>query len=91
VASGEWQAFSLVIRHSSAGWLDRCGGPERGPRLTPTDYPTVESVRLTILEAIFDFSQPDVKKFICKVIMQITNPKKNAHLKQLDLLSQAIL
>jgi uncharacterized damage-inducible protein DinB len=26
------------------GWLDRCGGPERGPALKPDDYPTLESV-----------------------------------------------
>lgn len=26
------------------GWLDRCGGPKRGPRLNPDDYPTVESL-----------------------------------------------
>ena len=26
------------------GWLSRCGGPERGPRLDPADYPTVESL-----------------------------------------------
>lgn len=26
------------------GWLDRCGGPERGPRLNPDDFPTVESL-----------------------------------------------
>jgi len=26
------------------GWLDRCGGPERGPRLNPADYPTLESL-----------------------------------------------
>jgi uncharacterized damage-inducible protein DinB len=24
------------------GWLDRCGGPERGPRLNPDAYPTAE-------------------------------------------------
>jgi uncharacterized damage-inducible protein DinB len=24
------------------GWLDRCGGPERGPALRPDDYPTVD-------------------------------------------------
>jgi uncharacterized damage-inducible protein DinB len=24
------------------GWLSRCGGPERGPRLNPADYPKVE-------------------------------------------------
>jgi uncharacterized damage-inducible protein DinB len=27
-----------------AGWLDRCGGPKRGPRLNPADFPTVESL-----------------------------------------------
>ena|SRR5436309_1891737 len=26
------------------GWLDRCGGPKRGPRLNPADYPTLESL-----------------------------------------------
>lgn len=27
------------------GWLDRCGGPKRGERLKPDDYPTVEVLR----------------------------------------------
>ncbi|MBZ5552003.1 MAG: DinB family protein [Acidobacteriia bacterium] len=26
------------------GWLDRCGGAERGSRLNPDDFPTVESL-----------------------------------------------
>lgn len=26
------------------GWLDRCGGAERGPALKPEDYPTLESL-----------------------------------------------
>ena len=26
------------------GWLDRCGGPPRGPKLNADDYPTVESL-----------------------------------------------
>jgi uncharacterized damage-inducible protein DinB len=26
------------------GWLDRCGGQTRGPRLNPTDYPTAKSL-----------------------------------------------
>jgi uncharacterized damage-inducible protein DinB len=26
------------------GWLDRCGGPPRGERLKPEDYPTVDAV-----------------------------------------------
>jgi hypothetical protein len=26
------------------GWLDRCGGPQRGEPLDPADYPTVAAV-----------------------------------------------
>ena len=26
------------------GWLDRCGGPKRGPRLEADDYPTAGSL-----------------------------------------------
>lgn len=26
------------------GWLDRCGGPPRGPKLDPLQYPTVSSL-----------------------------------------------
>jgi uncharacterized damage-inducible protein DinB len=29
---------------AEAGWLDRCGGPKRGRRLDPVDFPTVESL-----------------------------------------------
>jgi uncharacterized damage-inducible protein DinB len=32
------------VLSAEAGWLDRCGGPMRGPRLNPADFPTVESV-----------------------------------------------
>jgi uncharacterized damage-inducible protein DinB len=32
------------VLSAEAGWLDRCGGPKRGPRLNPADFPTVESV-----------------------------------------------
>lgn len=32
VVSAEW------------GWIDRCGGPPRGPRLNPDDYPTLDSL-----------------------------------------------
>jgi uncharacterized damage-inducible protein DinB len=32
------------ILSAEAGWLDRCGGPARGPRLNPDDFPTIESV-----------------------------------------------
>lgn len=46
--AGSYQSIRNTMVHTlsaEAGWLDRCGGPKRGPRLTPTDYPTVESVR----------------------------------------------
>ena len=32
------------VMSAEAGWLDRCGGPKRGPRLKHDDFPTVESV-----------------------------------------------
>lgn len=27
------------------GWLERCGGPERGPRLNPDDFPSLDSIK----------------------------------------------
>lgn len=33
------------VMSAEAGWLDRCGGAKRGPRLDPADFPTVESLR----------------------------------------------
>ena len=35
------------IMSAEWGWLDRCGGPERGPRLDPDEYPTLQSVMET--------------------------------------------
>ena len=32
------------ILSAEAGWLDRCGGPKRGPLLKPEDFPTPESI-----------------------------------------------
>ncbi len=32
------------VLSAEAGWLDRCGGPKRGPRLNPDDFPTAESL-----------------------------------------------
>jgi uncharacterized damage-inducible protein DinB len=32
------------VLSTESGWLSRCGGPERGPRLNPGDYPTAESL-----------------------------------------------
>ena len=32
------------IMSAEAGWMERCGGPKRGPRLSPADFPTLKSV-----------------------------------------------
>ena len=32
------------VLSAEAGWLDRCGGAKRGPRLNAHDFPTVESL-----------------------------------------------
>ena len=45
--SGSYGSVRNALVHTLSadwGWLDRCGGEPRGPRLEPDDYPTVESV-----------------------------------------------
>src|SRR6188508_1803912 len=32
------------VLSAERGWLERCGGPARGPKLDPVNYPTVESL-----------------------------------------------
>ena len=32
------------VLSTEAGWLDRCGGPKRGPRLKPEDFPTIDTL-----------------------------------------------
>ncbi|SRR5260221_10005830 len=46
VAGAYGSIRSTMVHGLSAewGWLDRCGGAQRGERLKPADYPTVESV-----------------------------------------------
>ena len=58
LAPGEY-AQPVAGRHSSIrntlvhvlsaewGWLERCGGPERGSRLIPESYPTLEALTET--------------------------------------------
>ena len=44
---GSYESIRNTMVHilsAEAGWLDRCGGPARGPKLNPVDFPTVESV-----------------------------------------------
>jgi uncharacterized damage-inducible protein DinB len=45
--AGSYESVRNTMVHilsAEAGWLDRCGGPARGPSLNPVDFPTIESV-----------------------------------------------
>jgi uncharacterized damage-inducible protein DinB len=46
--AGSYGSIRNTLVHmmsAEAGWLDRCGGPPRGERLNPMDFPTLESVQ----------------------------------------------
>ena len=46
--AGSYGSIRNTLVHTLSaewGWLDRCGGPARGPKLNPDDYPTLASVR----------------------------------------------
>ena len=48
--SGSYGSIRNTLVHvlsAEWGWLDRCGGPKRGPALKPDDYPTVDSLVTT--------------------------------------------
>jgi uncharacterized damage-inducible protein DinB len=54
--TGSYGSIRNTLVHmmsAEAGWLDRCGGPPRGPKLNADDFPTFESVttRWTTVEA----------------------------------------
>ena len=45
--AGSYESIRNTLVHALSaewGWLDRCGGPPRGAKLNPADYPTVQSV-----------------------------------------------
>lgn len=45
--AGSYGSIRNTLVHTmsaEAGWLDRCGGPKRGPKLDPADYPTLPDV-----------------------------------------------
>jgi uncharacterized damage-inducible protein DinB len=50
------------VLSAEAGWLDRCGGPKRGPRLNPADFPTVESVLL-----VWNRVEAHVREFLARL------------------------
>src|SRR6185503_12060798 len=49
VGGGHESIRNTLVHGLSAewGWLSRCGGPERGPRLNPADYPNAETLKET--------------------------------------------
>lgn len=52
--AGGWGSVRDTLVHTLSterGWLERCGGPERGPRLDPADYATPEALRAEWAEA----------------------------------------
>jgi uncharacterized damage-inducible protein DinB len=46
VAGGHGSIRNTLVHLVSAewGWLERCGGPARGPKLSPEAFPTLESL-----------------------------------------------
>ena len=59
------------------GWLDRCGGRERGAALKPDDYPTVHSVvqRWGTVEASVREFLSTLKDEDLACIVEFTNPR----------------
>ncbi len=59
------------------GWLERCGGPERGSRLNPDDYPNLQSLMET-----WNKVETYVREFLSKLkdedlarIVEYANPR----------------
>lgn len=59
---GSLRKIMIHVLSAEAGWLDRCGGPKRGPRLNPEDFPTVKSV----IRA-WNRQETNVKGFLAKL------------------------
>jgi uncharacterized damage-inducible protein DinB len=51
--AGSYESIRNTLVHilsAEWGWLDRCGGPARGERLNPENYPTLDSLKAAWLE-----------------------------------------
>jgi uncharacterized damage-inducible protein DinB len=63
--AGSYESIRNTMVHilsAEAGWLDRCGGPARGPKLNPVDFPTVESVTQA-----WNKVEANVREFLAKL------------------------
>jgi uncharacterized damage-inducible protein DinB len=60
--AGSYASIRNTLVHvmsAERGWLDRCGGPPRGPRLEPADYPTPQ----TLVEK-WNWVEESMRKFL---------------------------
>src|SRR5205814_7741244 len=72
--AGSYESIRNTLVHSVSaewGWLDRCGGAARGPKLTPDDYPTLATVieRGKVVEAhmrrfLAALTEPDLSRVV---------------------------
>jgi uncharacterized damage-inducible protein DinB len=63
--AGSYESVRNTMVHilsAEAGWLDRCGGPARGPKLDPVDFPTLESVTQA-----WNRVEANVREFLAKL------------------------
>lgn len=82
--AGSYGSIRNTLVHAmsaEAGWLDRCGGPERGPRLDPADFPTLESViqnwskvETHVREFLTNLKDEDLARSA-----EFTDPRGNTH------------
>jgi uncharacterized damage-inducible protein DinB len=60
--AGSYGSVRNTLLHALSaewGWLGRCGGPERGPRLEPGDYPTIE-----VLVERWSWVEAEMRRFL---------------------------
>ncbi|MBS1788627.1 MAG: DinB family protein [Acidobacteria bacterium] len=63
--AGSYGSIRNTLLHALSaewGWLDRCGGPQRGPRLNPDDYPTISD-----LEEAWNKVEVFMRAFLCEL------------------------
>ena len=79
VAGSYGSVRNTLVHTMSAewGWLDRCGGPARGPALKPDDYATLHSVMETwttveayLRDFLFNLTDSDLER-----IVEYANPR----------------
>jgi uncharacterized damage-inducible protein DinB len=80
VVTGSYGSIRNTLVHVMSaewGWLDRCGGPARGPALKADDYPTLESLLET-----WSTVEANVRKFLSRLTdddlartVEFTNPR----------------